>query len=192
MRCRRLADRNIATSCSRGALGTRDRYWDWRLDPGTHSGVYSATMPSQALRPRDLARTAGVSTDTLRHYERLGILGKPPRTPGNYRSYPPDAVARLALIRNALAVGFTLRELTDILRERDAGGAPCKRVAALAVKKIGLVDTQIAELRRLKDLLKRRVRSWNTRLESTPSGVRAFLLERPRVHTRRSSRKAMQ
>jgi DNA-binding transcriptional MerR regulator len=149
-------------------------------------------MLSKTLRPRDLARAGGVSTDTLRHYERLGILGKPPRTPGNYRSYPPDALPRLMLIRNALAVGFMLRELVDILRERDAGGAPCKRVAVLAAKKSGLIDAQIAQLRRLKYVLKRRVRSWNARLESTPDGVRAFLLEKPRVQTRRSPRKAMQ
>ena len=82
------------------------------------------------LRSGELAEVAGVSTDTLRHYERLGILKKPPRTEGGYRVYPPEALDRVRLIRNALASGFTLPELVRILKVRDTGGTPCRQVAA--------------------------------------------------------------
>jgi DNA-binding transcriptional MerR regulator len=107
------------------------------LDPGMDSRVDTCCMtavgsPKWNFRSGDLARAAGVSADTLRHYERLGILKRPPRTEGGYRSYPPEALDRVHLIRNALASGFTLRELTTILRVRDAGGAPCQQVAELA------------------------------------------------------------
>ena len=79
--------------------------------------------PKRSLRSGDLARATGVSTDTLRHYERLGILKKPPRTDGGYRAYPADALDRVNLIRNALGSGFTLRELTPAAPSdtRDSG-----------------------------------------------------------------------
>src|SRR5260370_35033377 len=65
--------------------------------------------PKRSLRSGDLAEAAGLSTDTLRHYERLGILKKPPRTDGGDRAYPADALDRVNLIRNALGSRFTLQ-----------------------------------------------------------------------------------
>jgi MerR family Zn(II)-responsive transcriptional regulator of zntA len=88
----------------------------------------------------------------------LGILKKPPRTEGGYRSYPPEALERVHLIRNALASGFTLRELTTILRVRDAGGAPCQQVAELAREKVRQLEIQITQLTRLRDSLKLTIR----------------------------------
>ena len=66
-------------------------------------------------RSGEVARRAGVSTDTLAHYERRGVLRKPPRLANGYRSYPADAVDRVVLIKRALAVGFTLDELARLL-----------------------------------------------------------------------------
>jgi DNA-binding transcriptional MerR regulator len=131
----------------------------------------------QSLRSGDLAQAAGVSTDTLRHYERLGILRKPPRTGGGYRSYPADALDRVNLIRNALASGFTLRELITILQVRDAGGAPCRQVIDVAREKVQQLEIQIVQLTRLRDSLQSTVRDWDRRLKQTPNGGRARLLE---------------
>jgi MerR family transcriptional regulator, copper efflux regulator len=133
--------------------------------------------PNRRLRSGELAQAAGVSTDTLRHYERLGILKRPPRTGGGYRAYPPDALDRVNLIRNALASGFTLRELDTILRVRDGGGAPCQQVAELAREKVHQLEIQIAELTLLRDSLKTTVREWNRRLKQMPDGSPARLLE---------------
>jgi DNA-binding transcriptional MerR regulator len=133
--------------------------------------------PKRSLRSGDLALAAGVSTDTLRHYERLGILKKPPRTDGGYRAYPADALDRVNLIRNALASGFTLRELTTILRVRNGGGAPCQQVAELAREKVGQLEIQITQLVLLRDSLKLTVREWDRRLKQLPNGGRAGLLE---------------
>lgn len=129
------------------------------------------------LQSGALAKAAGVSTDTLRHYERLGVLKKPPRTDGGYRLYPPEAVDRVLLVRDALASGFTLRELTSILRVRDAGGAPCRQVAELAHEKVNKLDAQIAQLTRLRDSLKLTAKEWDRRLKKTPAFERANLLE---------------
>jgi len=118
-----------------------------------------------------------VSTDTLRHYEKLGLLKKPPRTSSGYRAYPPESFDRVLLIRNALACGFTLKELASILRVRDAGGAPCRKVASLAHEKVQQLTTQIAQLTCLRDALKRTAEEWDRRLENTPPHNRANLLE---------------
>jgi DNA-binding transcriptional MerR regulator len=62
------------------------------------------------LRSGELAQLAGVSPDTLRHYERKGLLAAPHRSPNGYREYPASALDRVRLIRRALAVGFTLSD----------------------------------------------------------------------------------
>jgi len=152
------------------------------LDPGMHSGVDTCRMsagenPKQCFRAGTLSDAAGVSTDTLRHYERLGLLKKPPRTQGGYRAYPPESLDRVLLIRNALACGFTLKELATVLRVRDGGGSPCRNVASLAREKVNTLSAQIAHLVRLRDSLKRTVDEWDRRLEKTPKHDRAHLLE---------------
>jgi DNA-binding transcriptional MerR regulator len=139
------------------------------------------------LQSGALAKAAGVSTDTLRHYERLGVLKKPPRTQGGYRLYPPEALDRVLLVRDALASGFTLQELTSILRVRDAGGAPCRQVAELAHAKVHKLDAQIAQLTRLRDSLKFIAKEWDHRLKKTPAFERANLLESLSRETARQS-----
>jgi len=62
----------------------------------------------------ELAKLTGVSTDTLRHYERLGLLAAPARTTGNYREYPASAQQRVTLIQRALRISFSLKELKTI------------------------------------------------------------------------------
>src|SRR6266568_7210575 len=88
------------------------------------------------MRSGQLARQTGVSTDTLRHYERLRLLPLPQRTAGNYREYPPSSQQRVELIQRALTIGFSLAELKTILAVRDKGGAPCRRVRSLLGSKI--------------------------------------------------------
>ena len=82
------------------------------------------------LRSGEVARRAGVSADTLRHYEQRGLLGKPRRLANGYRAYPPEALDRVLLIQRALAVGFTLDELAELLRARDGGRPRAGRFAS--------------------------------------------------------------
>ncbi len=132
---------------------------------------------SGALGPRELAELAGVSTDTLRHYERKGLLARPARSKGGYRRYPMDALARVLLIRRALVVGFSLDELGRVLRERERGGAPCRGVRALVSERLTAVDREIAALRALKKELRSLLRDWDERLAQAPPGTQARLLE---------------
>lgn len=134
-------------------------------------------VESSALGSRELAKRAGVSTDTLRHYERKGLLARPPRTAGGYRRYPPEALPRVLLIRRALLVGFSLDELARVLRERERGGTPCRRVRALVGDRLTAVDREIALLQALKKELRGLLSEWDERLARTPAGAPARLLE---------------
>jgi len=125
----------------------------------------------------ELARLTGISTDTLRHYEKLGLLRKPPRTGGGYRDYPSDSLDRVRLIRRALTVGFSLPELTTILNMRDGGEIPCRRVLAMAESKLEQVKEQIQNLVEMRDQLEGMLTHWNVKLARTRQGQVARLLE---------------
>ena len=132
---------------------------------------------SRGLRAGELARLCGVSTDTLRHYERVGVLARPGRSAAGYRQYPPESVARVRLVRRTLGLGFTLAELARILRTRDQGGAPCREVRAMAERKLEQLERRLAEMTSLRDHLRRLLADWDRRLAATPAGARALLLE---------------
>ena len=137
------------------------------------------------MRSGQLAHLTGVSTDTLRHYEGLGLLPLPQRTAGNYRDYSPASQQRVELIQRALTIGFSLSELKTILAVRDRGGAPCRHVRALMHSKIRAVGEQIRNLVSLRVELNRLSKDWDKRLRRTKPGQTARLVEvaplRPRA-----------
>jgi DNA-binding transcriptional MerR regulator len=124
-----------------------------------------------------LAQLVGISTDTLRYYERQGLLPLPPRAENGYRCYPRTALDRVLLIRRALGLGISIDELGRLLRVRDAGGAPCRSARALLAEKIHALDERLLELRALRRTLRATLDEWDTRLARTPAGARAGLLE---------------
>jgi DNA-binding transcriptional MerR regulator len=134
-------------------------------------------VDKRSLGAGELARSAGVSTDTLRHYERKGVLTRPLRGANGYRQYSPDALDRVQLVRRALAVGFTLDELAKVLRVRDQGGAPCAEVRALAAAKLEEVETRLRDLIDLRNELRTVLKDWDKRLSKRGPGERAHLLE---------------
>jgi DNA-binding transcriptional MerR regulator len=129
------------------------------------------------MRSGELARRSGVSTDTLRHYERLRLLPKPPRTAGGYRDYPESAAERVRLIRGALNLGFSLSDMREILALRDKGGVPCRKTLETARARLKELDGQVDELLRARRQLQRVVESWEDRIARTPEGRPARLLE---------------
>jgi len=129
------------------------------------------------LQSGELARLAGLSSDTLRHYERLGLVPKPPRTSGGYRDYPSHTLERVRLIRRALSVGFSLPELTSILKIRDQGGVPCRRVRSIAESKLTQVKEKIRELVVMRKQLEQILDKWDVKLARVREGEQARLLE---------------
>ena len=143
-------------------------------------------MAGDLLRIGQLAEQTGTSPDSIRHYERLGLLPAPARTEGGYRLFPPAARDRVLLIRGAVRVGFSLRQLATFLREREAGYAPCRRVRAAAEQILAGVDQQIAELQTSRDMLRGMLRQWDARLAKTPPNQPARLLDSLSAPTRRA------
>jgi DNA-binding transcriptional MerR regulator len=129
------------------------------------------------LSPAELARLTGVSTDTLRHYERKGVLGIPARSQGGYRRYPPEAAAQVRLVQRALAIGFTLNDLAGVLSERNRDGAPCHTVRTLVAERLAELETRLRDLTELRDELRILLREWDRRLARIPAGTRARLLD---------------
>jgi len=144
------------------------------------------------LGPRDVARATGVSTDTLRHYERLGLLPEVARTSSGYRRYSETTVSRVLLIQRALVIGFSLRDLKRVLTVRDRGGAPCRRVRMLVGDRLRALNQQIDDLLALRQDLQALVDGWDARLDSLRTGERAHLLETlgasPAIERRRTVR----
>jgi DNA-binding transcriptional MerR regulator len=118
-----------------------------------------------------------VSADTLRHYERIGILPPSQRTSGGYRIYPPAAIERIQLTQRALQLGFSLKELAEILRVRDDGGVPCHRVLSLAAEKLRSLSQQIRDLQRTQEYMRKLVREWQEKMKHTPQESKALLLQ---------------
>ena len=125
----------------------------------------------------EVARRSGVSAATIRHYEREGLLRAAVRTASGYREFPEDTLERMHVIQCALAVGFTIDELSRILRKRDAGDAPCREVHSLAQQKLAELTRRKNELDRLCRLLKSILKQWNVAMAKTPRGKRAGLLQ---------------
>jgi DNA-binding transcriptional MerR regulator len=104
----------------------------------------------RGLRVAELAAEAGVGPDTVRYYERAGLLPPPGRTTAGYRSYGVDAVDRLLFIRGAQRLGLRLADIRDLLAVRDTGSCPCEPAEQLLRRRIGEVDGEIARLTALR------------------------------------------
>jgi MerR family Zn(II)-responsive transcriptional regulator of zntA len=133
--------------------------------------------PAKVMHSSELARLAGISVDTLRHYERNRLLPAAQRSSAGYRLFPPEAFMRVQMIRGALSVGFSIKELGQIFTVRDHGGTPCHQVRKLGTEKLGLIESQINDLQSRRRELKKTLTKWDRLLKQTPHGKRAGLLE---------------
>jgi MerR family transcriptional regulator, copper efflux regulator len=108
---------------------------------------------AQALTIGEVARAAEVGVETIRFYEREGLIADPPRRGSGYRQYPPETVRRVKFIRRAKDLGFTLREIAGLLSLRVDADTTCAKVRELAREKVADVDAKIEELRRMRNAL---------------------------------------
>lgn len=105
------------------------------------------------MRTHEVAVRAGVNTQTLRYYERRGILPDPPRSPAGYRDYPASAVAVLRFIKRSQELGFTLAGVEGLLQLAEGGPESCDAARALAEEHIAELERKIADLQRMRDSL---------------------------------------
>ena len=102
------------------------------------------------MRIGEIAERSGVTPKALRHYEQVGVMPVPSRTPSGYRDYGPDAIQRLQFITAGQRVGLTLRQLAKILEVRDGGQAPCAEALALVDGRLRDIEQSIARLEALR------------------------------------------
>lgn len=111
---------------------------------------------SATLSIGDLSRRTGVNIRTIRYYESVGLLPEPPRTAGNQRIYDETHRRRLAFIRHARDMGFSMEAIQDLLRLAEAGPhAPCADADAIARQQLLAVTSRIARLQSLQAELER-------------------------------------
>lgn len=105
----------------------------------------------------NLAKRAEVNVETIRYYERLGLLPSPPRTEAGYRLFSEDSVLRLQFIQRAQDLGFSLKEIRNLLDLRLRPGACCADVREQAETKIAEIDRKLRSLRAMRSALVRLV-----------------------------------
>lgn len=123
-------------------------------------------MVTHTLTIGKVAKAAGIGTETVRFYERQGLIAAPPRTAAGYRQYPAETVARLRFIRRAKVLGFTLDEIGELLGLRIEGGQSCDAVRSLASEKLADIQRRLTELERMARVLRGLISSCDLDLES--------------------------
>jgi DNA-binding transcriptional MerR regulator len=117
----------------------------------------TVTNTHRGLRVGQLASAVGVSPDTIRYYEREGLLAHPPRSPAGYRHYPPEAIDRVRFIQGCQRLGLRLQEVAELLSIRDTGTCPCEPAERLLARRITELDAELARLTALRAELVRTV-----------------------------------
>jgi len=113
----------------------------------------------KALRIGQVAGQAGVNVQTLRFYERRGLLAEPPRRASGYREYPLESVQRVRFIKRAQELGFTLAEIEELLQLRDDPRIPCHEVRSTAETKIADIEDKLRRLTAMRAALATLVKS---------------------------------
>ena len=103
-------------------------------------------MDAGSLSIGELARKTATNVETVRYYERIGLLSAPARTSGNYRAYERGHLDRLSFVRRARDLGFSLDQVRDLLRLSDQRDRPCEEVDSIARAHLAEVERKIADL----------------------------------------------
>lgn len=113
----------------------------------------NAIARSELLTRGELAVRIGCNIETIRYYEKAGLLPPPPRSQGGHRLYGQDLVKRLNFVRRSRVLGFTLEEIRGLLRLVDGGKYTCAQVEAVALEHVQEIRRKITDLKKLKNVL---------------------------------------
>ncbi|MFN2598505.1 MAG: heavy metal-responsive transcriptional regulator [Pyrinomonadaceae bacterium] len=117
----------------------------------------------RGLRIGEVARLSGVSVEALRFYEKSGLLDKPPRTYGGYRAYGPEVLDRLAFVKRAQSLGFSLTEIKRVIDDARRGASPCAEVREIVTRRLAEPDERLREMRRYRKGLAGTLEEWDKR-----------------------------
>lgn len=130
------------------------------------------------LRIGELARAASVSVQTVRYYEKLGMLRPERRTAAGYREYDGEAALRLRFIKHAQQLGFSLKEIDELLGLRVRSGAACATIERKTRHKVALIEAKMRELEKLKRSLQTIAHACRTRNPTADCPLLELLEER--------------
>lgn len=119
----------------------------------------------------DLANEAQVTTDTVRHYVKLGLLQPKRDSVNGYKIFSNTDTIRVQFIRNAKSLGFTLKEISEIFSYSEDGNSPCPEVRELLKQHIEENRARIEELNALQGRMERALRQWNSMPDGSPNGT---------------------
>jgi len=142
----------LSGQCGTVKIRTRK---DLILECAPRATVACVSIMSQAMSVAQVAGKVGVRPDTIRYYERAGLLPPPPRTSGAHRRYGEETIDRLHFIQGAQRLGLRLRDIATLLAVRDTGSCPCEPAEQLLRQRISEIDAELARLSTLRvDLLR--------------------------------------
>lgn len=114
----------------------------------------------RSLKIGEVAKQSGVGIETLRFYEKLGLLGRPARTASGYRLYDSETLERLDFIKRAQVLGFSLAEIARIIAEKQAGQSPCAEVRNIVRARLKELDERMKEMQRYRKELAAALDEW--------------------------------
>ena len=117
--------------------------------------------PRGRLKIGEVAKLSGIGIEALRFYEKSGLLSRPARTGSGYRLYGHDVLERLAFIKRAQVLGFSLDEIRQIIAEKDAGQSPCAAVREVVRRRLDELDERMAQMRRYRKELAEALDEWD-------------------------------
>ena len=125
----------------------------------------------------EVASRAGVSPPTIRYYEDIGLLPRPLRSSAGYRRYPDSTVDELQFVCKAQALGFSLDEISEILRLSRSGQTPCSHVLTLAHRHLAAVEEQVRRLQQFRERLAAELTKWDGQQTPTCRGLCQIIAE---------------
>jgi DNA-binding transcriptional MerR regulator len=118
------------------------------------------------LKIGEVSKLSGIGIEALRFYEKSGLLNRPARTGSGYRLYHRDVLERLAFIKRAQMLGFSLDEVKQIIAESVAGQSPCRGVREIVRQRLEELDERMAQMRRYRKELATTLEEWEKMEES--------------------------
>lgn len=141
----------------------------------------AAATDERLYKIGEVAKQAGVGVETLRFYERSGLLDRPARTDGGYRLYDAQALGMLEFIKRAQTLGFTLEEIKRIIAESRTGKKPCAEVRQIMRQRLAELDERLKLLQQHRQEVAQTLQQWETTGEA--DGLFCGLIENAHVHT---------
>jgi DNA-binding transcriptional MerR regulator len=120
----------------------------------------------QRLKIGDVARLSGVGIETLRFYEKQGLLTPATRTQSGYRLYSQEVLERLEFIKRAQVLGFTLAEIAHLIKEKASGISPCADAREIVRTRLAELDERMREMRRYRKELAKALAEWDRQGEA--------------------------